>query len=185
MQVVKSTLEGVLLIEPRAFPDNRGFFMESYNRRKLAEHGFDLEFVQDNHSASVQGTLRGLHYQIQPGQDKLVRCTVGRVFDVVVDIRRGSPTFGQWEGFVLSAENKRQVLVPKGFAHGFCVLSEYAEFLYKCTEYWSPKDERSIRWDDPAIGVAWPIKDVIMSEKDLRSPMFTDADLWFEYGRNC
>lgn len=185
MQVVKTTLEGVLLIEPRAFPDNRGFFMESYNRRKLAEHGFDLEFVQDNHSASVQGTLRGLHYQIQPGQDKLVRCTVGRVFDVVVDIRRGSPTFGQWEGFVLSAENKRQVLVPKGFAHGFCVLSEYAEFLYKCSEYWSPKDERSIRWDDPAIGVAWPIKDVIMSEKDLRSPMFADADLWFEYGRNC
>lgn len=185
MQVLKTTLDGVLMITPAVFPDKRGFFMESYNRHKLAEYGFNLEFIQDNHSSSVHGTMRGLHYQIRPGQDKLVRCTFGKVYDVVVDIRRGSPTFGQWEGFVLSAENKRQVLVPKGFAHGFCVLSEYAEFLYKCTEYWSPQDERGIMWNDPAIGVQWPLSKPILSEKDTKNPPLADADLWFEYGRNC
>jgi len=187
MQLVHGKLNGILIIEPQVFADQRGFFMESYNRKALADaSGFDLEFVQDNHSASVQGTLRGLHYQIHPGQDKLVRCTIGEVFDVVVDIRRGSPTFGQWEGYLLSADNKRQLLIPKGFAHGFCVVSDYAEFHYKCTEYWSPKDERGIQWNDPAIGIQWPgVAAPVMSPKDLKNPPLADADLWFELGRNC
>ncbi len=186
MKVESSALAGVLLIEPKVFKDNRGFFMESYNRQVLAEFGITQEFVQDNHSASTRNTLRGLHYQICPGQDKLVRCVVGEVYDVVVDIRRGSPTFGRWEGFVLSADNKRMVYVPKGFAHGFCVLSDYAEFLYKCTEYWSPQDERGIAWDDPEIGVDWKLNgSPILSDKDKRNPQLREADLWFEIGINC
>jgi len=186
MHVVPSKLKDIYLIEPKVFADPRGFFMESYNRKALAEAtGFDLEFVQDNHSASVRGTLRGLHYQINHGQDKLVRCTAGEVYDVVLDIRRGSPTFGQWEGFMLTAENKCQLLIPKGFAHGFCVVSDYAEFLYKCTEYWSPPDERGIQWDDPELNIDWPVKDPILSAKDTRHPRFAEAELWYEYKKNC
>ncbi len=185
MKVTTTGLAGILVIEPKVFADNRGFFMESYNRRTLAPYGITLDFVQDNHSASTRNTLRGLHYQIKPGQDKLVRCVNGSVLDVVVDIRRGSPTFGQWESFLLSAENKKMVYVPKGFAHGFCVLSDYAEFLYKCTEYWSPQDERGIAWDDPAIGIDWQLTgEPVLSGKDRVNPLLRDADLWFEAGIN-
>lgn len=185
MKVSKTKLDGILEIEPKVFGDNRGFFMESYNRKVLAEHGITHDFVQDNHSASVKNTLRGLHYQIKPGQDKLVRCVIGEVYDVVVDIRKGSPTFGQWEGFHLSAENKKMVYVPKGFAHGFCVLSDYAEFLYKCTEYWSPVDERGILWNDPEIGVEWQLDgEPVLSDKDTQNPLLKDADLWFELNLN-
>lgn len=179
MNVIKSKLDGILIIEPKVFGDNRGFFLESYNHAKFAEIGIDLTFVQDNHSRSVRGVVRGLHYQIKPGQDKLVRVVRGSVFDVVVDIRRNSPTFGQWEGFYLSEENKKQVFVPKGFAHGFCVTSEVAEFVYKCSEYYAPADERGIIWNDPAIGVEWPVAEPILSPRDLKLPLLRDTDADF------
>jgi len=169
MKVTECRLAGVKIIEPRVFQDNRGFFLESYNRSEYSKYGIDQDFVQDNHSKSVKNTLRGLHYQINPGQDKIVRVIAGEVFDVVVDIRRNSPTYGQWEGFILSAENKLLIYVPKGFAHGFCVLSDSAEFVYKCSEYWSPKDERGIVWNDPDINVRWPLTDPILSAKDLKN----------------
>ncbi len=169
MKVTECRLAGVKIIEPRVFQDNRGFFLESYNRSEYSKYGIDQDFVQDNHSKSVKNTLRGLHYQINPGQDKIVRVIAGEVFDVVVDIRRNSPTYGQWEGFILSAENKLLIYVPKGFAHGFCVLSDSAEFVYKCSEYWSPKDERGIIWNDPDINVQWPVADPILSAKDLKN----------------
>ncbi len=181
MKVFKGKLEGILIIEPQVFGDDRGFFFESFNQRKLAEHGIREKFVQDNHSFSVKNTLRGLHYQINPGQDKLVRVTSGEVFDVVVDIRRGSPTFGQWEAFHLSAENKMQIFVPKGFAHGFCVVSESANFLYKCSEYYSPQDERGIIWNDPDIGVEWPVEDPILSQKDTANLPFAENESYFNY----
>jgi dTDP-4-dehydrorhamnose 3,5-epimerase len=174
MKITKSRLEGVLLIEPDVFGDDRGFFMESYNAKAFAEAGVDVEFVQDNHSRSSRGVLRGLHYQIPPkAQDKLVRVVVGEVFDVAVDLRRGSPTFGQWDGFLISAENKKQVFIPKGFAHGFLVLSETADFLYKCGDYYSPEHERGVIWNDPDIGIEWPFP------KDAASPILSrkDADL--------
>ncbi|OIO36629.1 MAG: dTDP-4-dehydrorhamnose 3,5-epimerase [Candidatus Omnitrophica bacterium CG1_02_46_14] len=174
MNVITSKLDGILIIEPKVFGDNRGFFMESYNHAKFAEIGIDLTFVQDNHSRSARGVVRGLHYQINPGQDKLVRVIRGSVFDVVVDIRRKSPTFGRWEGFYLSEENRKQVFVPKGFAHGFCVTSEMAEFEYKCSEYYSPQDERGIIWNDPEIGVKWPVAEPILSQRDLKLPRFRD-----------
>jgi len=186
MKAVKTTLDGVVVVEPKVFADNRGFFMESYNHKAMTEIGIPHEFVQDNHSASGKNTLRGLHYQVNHPQDKLVRCTAGRVYDVVVDIRRGSPSFGRWEGFVLSSDNKRMLFVPKGFAHGFCVLSDYAEFCYKCTDYWYPADERGIMWNDPEIGVEWPLDgEPVLSAKDLKNSSLKDADLWFEYGKNC
>ncbi|MFA6102747.1 MAG: dTDP-4-dehydrorhamnose 3,5-epimerase [Victivallaceae bacterium] len=169
MKVTESKLAGVKIITPRVFQDNRGFFLESYNRRKYSECGMDHDFVQDNHSKSVRNTLRGLHYQINPGQDKIVRVIAGEVFDVVVDIRRNSPTYGQWEGFILSAENKLQIYIPKGFAHGFCVLSDESEFVYKCSEYWSPQDERGIIWNDPDINIQWPATEPILSAKDLKN----------------
>lgn len=169
MKVSECKLAGVKIITPRVFEDNRGFFLESYNRSKYSECGMDQDFVQDNHSKSVKNTLRGLHYQVNPGQDKIVRVIAGEVFDVVVDIRRDSSTYGQWEGFVLSAGNKVQIYVPKGFAHGFCVLSDEAEFVYKCSEYWSPKDERGIIWNDPDINVRWPVSDPVLSAKDLQN----------------
>ena len=172
--MITSKLDGILIIEPKVFGDNRGFFMESYNHAKFAEIGIDLTFVQDNHSRSARGVVRGLHYQINPGQDKLVRVIRGSVFDVVVDIRRKSPTFGRWEGFYLSEENRKQVFVPKGFAHGFCVTSEMAEFEYKCSEYYSPQDERGIIWNDPEIGVKWPVAEPILSQRDLKLPRFRD-----------
>ncbi|MCC6813093.1 MAG: dTDP-4-dehydrorhamnose 3,5-epimerase, partial [Rubrivivax sp.] len=158
MHVIPTALAGVLVLEPRVFGDDRGFFMESYNRRSFAQAtGLDIDFVQDNHSRSRKGVLRGLHYQLRQPQGKLVRVTHGAVFDVAVDIRRGSPTFGRWVGVELSADNHRQLWVPPGLAHGFVVLSDSADFLYKTTDYYAPEHERSIAWDDPAIGIDWPL----------------------------
>jgi len=157
MKVTPTELPDVLLIEPRVFADERGFFFESYNRRALAEAGLAGEFVQDNHSRSRRGVLRGLHYQIEHAQGKLVRVTLGEVFDVAVDIRRSSPTFGRWTAMVLSAENKRMLWIPPGYAHGFLVTSEVAEFLYKTTDYWYPEFERALLWSDPAVGIDWPL----------------------------
>ena len=168
MKIKRSKLEGVITIEPKSFDDVRGFFLESYNRKKYSEIGIAAEFVQDNHSASTKGTLRGMHWQLPPNaQSKLVRASVGEVYDVVVDIRKDSPTFGQWEGFYLSAENKKQLFVPAGFAHGFCVLSDYAEFLYKCDAYYSPKEERGFSWDDKKVNIKWPVSTPILSDRDL------------------
>jgi dTDP-4-dehydrorhamnose 3,5-epimerase len=159
MKATPLAIPDVILLEPRVFGDDRGFFYESFNRQAFrGAAGVDPDFVQDNHSRSVQGVLRGLHYQLPPkAQGKLVRVVVGEVFDVAVDIRKGSPTFGKWVGEVLSAGNKRQLWIPPGFAHGFLTLSETAEFLYKTTDYYSPQHERCIRWDDPTIGVVWPL----------------------------
>jgi dTDP-4-dehydrorhamnose 3,5-epimerase len=157
--VIPTNLPEVLILEPKVFGDARGFFFESFNARDFAQcTGLDVQFVQDNHSKSAQGVLRGLHYQIQHPQGKLVRVTQGEVFDVAVDMRKSSPTFGQWAGVVLSAENKRQLWVPPGFAHGFVVTSESAEFLYKTTDYWYPEFERSLLWSDPALGISWPVQ---------------------------
>jgi dTDP-4-dehydrorhamnose 3,5-epimerase len=174
MNRVETGLPGVCILEPRVFPDRRGFFFESYNDRALAELGITDRFVQDNHSRSSRGTLRGLHYQSEPGQVKLVRVVVGEVYDVAVDVRWGSPTFGQHVGVLLSAENRRQLYVPVGFAHGFCVLSETADFLYKVTSYYAPQDERGVLWNDPALGIAWPVDEPILSDKDLRLPLLKD-----------
>ena len=155
--VTPTALPDVLILEPKVFGDARGFFFESFNQRDFAEAtGLNVQFVQDNHSRSVKGVLRGLHYQIQHPQGKLVRVTQGEVFDVVVDLRRHSPQFGKWEGVLLSADNKRQLWIPPGFAHGFVVTSDSAEFLYKTTDYWHPEFERSLLWNDPAVGVQWP-----------------------------
>ena len=175
MQVIPTALPEVLIIEPDVFEDARGFFYESYSYRKYAEVGIADTFVQDNHSRSARGTLRGLHYQTLPGQAKLVRATVGEVFDVAVDIRRASPTFGKWVGVTLSAENKRQLYVPVGFAHGFCVVSDVAEFLYKVTSYYDPPSERGVAWDDPDLAIAWPVAEPILSPRDTRHPRLCDA----------
>ena len=175
MKITRSKLKGVIVIEPDFFKDNRGFFFESYSRKKYSDAGMDMEFVQDNHSASTKGTLRGMHWQLPPNaQSKLIRVCVGEVFDVAVDIRKDSPTFGQWEGFFLSAENKKQVLLPAGFAHGFCVISDYAEFLYKCDAYYSPKDERGFDWNDITVNIKWPLDNPILSNRDLSHPQFND-----------
>lgn len=157
----------VLLIEPKVFGDPRGFFFESYNRRTMASLGIDVEFVQDNHSRSARNVLRGLHYQIRHPQGKLVRVVAGEVFDVAVDLRRGSKTFGQWTGHLLSAENKRMMWVPPGFAHGFCVVSEFAEFLYKTTDYWYPEHERCLLWSDATLNIPWPLEGApVLAAKD-------------------
>lgn len=159
MKVIATDIPEVLIIEPKVFGDERGFFMESFNQKVWEEAtGLKTSFVQDNHSRSTQGVLRGLHYQIKHPQGKLVRVVQGEVFDVAVDLRHSSPTFGKWAGVVLSAENKRQFWVPEGFAHGFLVLSESADFLYKATDYYAPEHERYIRWDDPEIGIEWPLQ---------------------------
>ena len=180
MKTEPTPLDGVLIIEPRVFADDRGFFFESYNRQAFADAtGFDGEFVQDNHSRSVRGVIRGLHYQVPPDeQGKLVRCTRGEVFDVAVDIRRSSPSFGRWTGAVLSEENHRQLWVPSGFAHGFMAISDVADVQYKTTAYHSPDSERSIRWDDPRIGIEWPDVDVdpILNERDLAAPTLDQAE---------
>lgn len=147
----------MLLIEPKVFGDERGFFYESWNRKTLKQLGLDFEFVQDNHSRSQRGVLRGLHYQIQHPQGKMVRVVIGEVFDVAVDLRKSSPSFGQWVGSSLSAESKCMAWIPPGFAHGFCVISDVAEVLYKATEYWHPEHERSLLWNDPALGIVWPL----------------------------
>ena len=178
MKVVKTEIPGVLIIEPKVFGDDRGFFYESFNEKAWCEAtGIDTHFVQDNHSKSSKGVLRGLHYQLPPAaQGKLVRCVAGEVFDVAVDIRRKSPTFAQWVGVHLTAENKRQLWLPEGFAHGFQVLSDTAEFLYKTTNYYSPGHERSIVWNDPALGVNWPlVDDVKIAEKDATAPLLKDV----------
>jgi len=179
MNVVRTDLEGVLLIEPRVLPDARGFFFESYHADRYAAAGLPARFVQDNHSCSTPGTLRGLHYQLRHPQGKLVRVLRGSIFDVTVDIRRGSPTFGRWVGVELSAENKRQLYVPPGYAHGFCVPGEASEVEYKCTDFYAPEDEHGVLWNDPAIGIAWPVKTPLLSEKDRAyQPLSRDrADL--------
>ena len=170
MRVIDTPLPGVVLLAPKVVEDHRGFFMESYSRRSLAELGIDCEFVQDNHSRSAQGVLRGLHYQLGQPQAKLVRVTRGRVFDVVADIRRGSPTFGRWAGTELSAENRLMLFAAEGFAHGFLVLSEAAEFQYKCSDFYSQEEERGLPWDDPNIGIEWPLngRQPILSDRDRR-----------------
>ena len=171
----------VLLIEPDVFPDPRGFFMETFHSIKYAEHGLPAVFLQDNHSRSSRGVLRGLHYQLKNPQGKLVRVVSGEVFDVAVDIRRGSPWFGKWVGAILSEENHRQMYVPPGFAHGFCTLSERADFLYKCTDLYAPGDEYGIAWDDPEIAIEWPEMDYLMSDKDLANPLLIESDYLPEY----
>lgn len=180
MQTVGTDLPGVILLEPQVFGDQRGFFFESFNARRFAEAtGLQREFVQDNHSRSAKGVLRGLHYQVQQAQGKLVRVTAGEVYDVVVDLRRSSPTFGRWNGVYLSAENKRQLWVPEGFAHGFVVLSEFAEFLYKTTDYYAPEHERCIHWNDPTLAIDWPLDGAPqLSAKDQAGLSFTDAPVF-------
>ncbi|MBI2307936.1 MAG: dTDP-4-dehydrorhamnose 3,5-epimerase [Rhodocyclales bacterium] len=180
MKAIPLAIPDVFLLEPRVFGDDRGFFFESYNRQAFREAtGVDPDFVQDNHSRSVKGVLRGLHYQLPPkAQGKLVRVVVGEVFDVAVDIRRGSPTFGKWVGEVLSAENKRQMWVPPGFAHGFLTLSDSAEFLYKTTDYYSPEHERCISWDDSRIEVEWPVvRPLMLSSKDATGVKLSDVGI--------
>jgi dTDP-4-dehydrorhamnose 3,5-epimerase len=178
VNVIPTTIPDVLIIEPKVFGDERGFFFESFNRRQFAELiGRNVDFVQDNHSRSAKNVLRGLHYQIQQPQGKLVRVVQGTVFDVAVDIRRSSPTFGQYAAVELSAENKRMLWVPEGFAHGFVVLSDTAEFLYKTTDYWAPEFERSIAWNDPAIGIQWPIQgEPSLSAKDQQAKALAEAE---------
>ena len=166
MKVVQTPLSDVLLIEPQVFGDERGFFLECYHESRYQEQGIKERFVQDNHSRSTKGVLRGLHYQLKHPQGKLVRVTAGEVFDVAVDIRHGSPTFGQWYGEILSAQNHRQIYIPPGFAHGFVVLSESADFLYKCTDYYYPEDEGAIIWNDPQMAIDWPVNDVSLSKRD-------------------
>ena len=177
MNIIPTDIPEVLIIEPKVFGDERGFFFESYNERQWEEKtGLRTRFVQDNHSRSAKGVLRGLHYQIRQPQGKLVRCVVGEVFDVAVDLRRSSPTFGKWSGTLLSAENKRQMWVPEGFAHGFLVLSDAAEFLYKTTDYYAPENERGIVWNDPELGIDWPIEgEPVLSKKDAEAAPFKDA----------
>ncbi len=177
MNIIKTDIPDVLLLEPRVFGDARGFFFESFNQKLWQERtGLAKSFVQDNHSRSVKNVLRGLHYQIQQPQGKLVRVVRGAVFDVAVDIRRSSPTFGRWVGFELSDDNRRQMWIPEGFAHGFLVLSDTAEFLYKTTDYWAAAHERTILWNDPDLMIAWPIKNPpILSDKDAAGTPFKEA----------
>lgn len=177
MKIQETSLPGVVVFEPKVFGDARGFFVETFRQEWLDEAGIALPFVQDNQSRSRRGVLRGLHYQMEQTQGKLVRVARGRVFDVAVDVRRGSPTFGQWTGVVLDDESHRQFYVPPGFAHGFVVLSDVADFVYKCTDYYHPASEAGICWDDPAIGIAWPHEirsDVLLSEKDRQLPRLKD-----------
>lgn len=180
MIIVQTAIPDVLVIEPKVFGDERGFFLESFNQRQFAEKtGVTLNFVQDNHSRSTRNVLRGLHYQIQQPQGKLVRAVVGEILDVAVDIRRSSPTFGQWVGCVLSAENKCQLWVPPGMAHGFLVLSEFAEVLYKATDYYAPQYERSLRWDDPDIAIDWNLDATpTLSSKDKEAALLKDAEVY-------
>ena len=179
MNYIKTAIPEVVLIEPKVFGDHRGFFLESWRQDSFREHVADVEFVQDNHSKSSHGILRGLHYQMEQTQGKLVRVTRGTVFDVAVDMRRSSPTFGQSVGYELSSENKRMLWVPAGFAHGFYVMSESAEFVYKCTNYYAPQFERSLLWNDPKLKIDWPLvngKPPILSEKDEQGDLFADAE---------
>lgn len=174
MNTIKTELDGVLIFEPKIFGDNRGFFAETWNRQRYAEAGLDVDFVQDNMSMSSKGVLRGLHFQNPQGQGKLVQVICGEVLDVAVDIRKGSPTFGQHVKAILSEENRRQFYVPVGFAHGFCVLSETALFSYKCTDYYNPDTEAGVLWNDPDIGIDWPIDEPMLSAKDIKLPRLKD-----------
>lgn len=179
MNIIKTEIPDVLIFEPKVFGDDRGFFFESFSQRFFEEAvGRKVEFVQDNHSKSCKGVLRGLHYQLEPhAQGKLVRCVVGEVFDVAVDIRKESATFGKWVGVILSAENKRQLWIPEGFAHGFLVLSDAAEFVYKTTNYYHPESDRGIMWNDSSIGIKWPIiENIQLSEKDKKHCNFNDIE---------
>lgn len=179
MRFLPAAIPEVIVVEPQVFGDERGFFMETYHRARFAAAGITAEFVQDNHSRSVQGTLRGLHYQIRQAQGKLVRVVQGAVFDVAVDMRRSSPSFGRWVGEILSAENKRQLWVPPGFAHGFYVLSESADFVYKCTELYAPEHERCVRWDDADLAIEWPLQGgavPLVSAKDTAGLSFRSAE---------
>ncbi len=176
----ETKIKGVYIIDVRTYGDNRGYFMETYKESDFKEAGLDYNFVQDNQSSSRKGVLRGLHFQKKHPQAKLVRVIKGEVFDVAVDLRKGSPTYGQWVGAVLSEENKRQFMIPRGFAHGFVVLSDYAEFTYKCDDLYHPEDEGGILWNDPTIGVEWPeVGDVILREKDKVQPLFADIKIEF------
>lgn len=171
MRTLPTRLDGPLLLEPDVFGDHRGFFAETFRADAWRAAGVDVAFVQDNHSRSKRGTLRGMHFQLAPGQAKLVRCARGAIFDVVVDLRRGSPTFGAWEGFALDDETMRQLFVPVGFGHGFCVTSEVADVVYKCSSYYDPATEAGIAYDDPAVGIAWPDEvEPIVSERDATAP---------------
>jgi len=178
VNVIETVLPGVLIIEPKVFGDARGFFLESWNEQEFARAGLRMKFVQDNHSRSSQGTLRGLHYQLQHTQGKLVRVTAGEVFDVAVDLRRSSSTYGKWFGTALSAENKRMLWVPEGFAHGFYVVSPQAEFQYKCTDFYDPASEQTLAWNDPAVGIQWPLMpgvETLLSGKDRLGRALQDA----------
>jgi dTDP-4-dehydrorhamnose 3,5-epimerase len=174
MNVIPGDIPGLLILEPKVHGDSRGFFMELWHQRRYAEAGMNVSFVQDNVSLSRRGILRGLHFQNPTPQGKLVQVLQGEVFDVAVDIRRSSPTFGRWQGVTLSAENKRQFFVPEGFAHGFLVTSETALFYYKCTEFYLPANELALRWDDPALGIAWPNRTPLISDRDAKAPCLQD-----------
>jgi dTDP-4-dehydrorhamnose 3,5-epimerase len=180
MKVTRTTLPEVLLLEPAVFGDARGFFMESFNARTFRDAtGIDAQFVQDNHSRSARNVLRGIHYQVVKPQGKLVRVASGRVFDVAVDLRRSSPRFGQWVGVELTADNHWQMWIPGGFGHGFLVLSEFADFLYKTTEYWIKEFDRTVRWDDPTIGVQWPVEgEPVLAAKDINAPHLAQAEVF-------
>lgn len=180
MKIKETNLPGVLLIEPTVFGDDRGYFYESFNEKKFAElTGLHVNFVQDNHSKSVKNVLRGMHYQIQQAQGKLVRVVAGEVFDVAVDLRKDSPTFGQWTGAYLSAENRLQMWIPEGFAHGFVVTSDSAEFLYKTTDFWAPQFERCLQWNDPSVGIQWPLSaEPTLSAKDQIGKSLAEAEVF-------
>ncbi len=172
---IETGLEGLALIEPQVFGDERGFFVETYSQDAWRELGVDVDFVQHNHSRSSAGTLRGLHFQTSPGQAKLLRCPRGRIFDVAVDLRRDSPTYGKWEGYVLDDEKHHQLFVPVGFAHGFCVLSEVADVTYLVSSVYNPETEAGIRWNDPEVGVEWPVADPLLSQRDIEAPALSEV----------
>ena len=174
MKVESTKLEGVVLITPDVFGDERGFFMETYNEKKAMEAGLNEKFVQDNHSRSTKGVLRGLHFQYPQWQGKLVRTLQGEIYDVAVDIRKGSATYGQWVGFYLSSENKQQLYIPAGFAHGFCVTSDIADVAYKCTSLYEPSQDAGVLWNDPDIGIEWPVESPVLSEKDKKAPKLAE-----------
>lgn len=182
MKVTSLHLQGAAILEPVVHGDNRGFFMESYNEEVMQKAGVNFQFIQDNQSLSAEvGVLRGLHYQLNPkAQTKLIRVLSGVIYDVIVDVRRSSPTFGQWVGVILSEYNKRQLLVPKGFAHGFCTLVPNTQVLYKVDEYYSPENDRGILWNDPSLGIDWPVASPVLSDKDQRHPLLKDAELNFD-----
>jgi len=184
MRLIPTKLDGVVIIEPDVFVDHRGFFMESYSEKKFSELGLHFQFVQDNHSLSAHpGVVRGLHYQNEPmAQTKLVRVLSGAIFDVAVDIRPGSPTFGQWVGVILSADNKRQLVVPRGFAHGICTLVPDTQIMYKVDQFYSAEHDRGILWNDPDIGIEWPVSNPILSDKDSNLPLLKHADIHFYTG---